>query len=73
MILTFEPSLVSLASSLLAVILGVAGDSLSRLYATGVFYFLLAYAGSNLEEAAHLLQQAHLRQAHRCVHARSPA
>jgi DnaJ homolog subfamily C member 13 len=53
---TGEPSLVAGAAALLETVLRHDGDALPRLYATGAFFFALAYCGSNLLEVARLLR-----------------
>ena len=55
-ILCGQPELVSLAAALLHTVLQYAHEALATLYRTGVFYFALAYCGSNLVELACLLQ-----------------
>jgi len=37
-------------------------EAMATLYRSGIFFFLFAYCGSNLEEAARLLHASHLRQ-----------
>lgn len=54
--LTNEPSLVAGACELLAEVLAHNAEALAGLYRTGIFFFLLAYCGSNLGEAARLLK-----------------
>lgn len=53
---TGNPALVSLAAALLEEVVKDNPDVLPRLYETGVFFFALAYGGSNLVEIARLLQ-----------------
>lgn len=48
--LTGEPSLVSMSAALLEAMLEHNSASLATLYQTGVFFFALAYCGSNLVE-----------------------
>ena len=60
--LTGEPELFDAASKLLYSSLEYNQEALQRLYKTGVFFFILAYCGSNFEYAANLLQLAHLKQ-----------
>lgn len=55
LILTNEPSLVAGACELLREVLAHNPAALAGLYRTGAFFFLLAYCGSNLGEAARLL------------------
>lgn len=52
--LTNEPALVSGAASLMEEALRDNKPALATLYQTGVFYFALAYCGSNFAEIARL-------------------
>ncbi|KAK9915634.1 hypothetical protein WJX75_001835 [Coccomyxa subellipsoidea] len=61
-LLTGEPALVSLAAMLLEVVLEHNGTALASLYQTGLFFFALAYCGSNLVEIGRLFKVAHLGQ-----------
>ena len=54
--LTGEPSLVSMSAALLEAMLAHNSASLATLYQTGVFFFGLAYCGSNLVEIGHLFK-----------------
>lgn len=56
MVLTGQPALVSLAAALLEVVVNHNPHALSQLPATGIFFFALAYCGSNLVEIARLFQ-----------------
>ena len=56
MILTGEPALVSLAGSLLENVLQHNVAALATLYQTGIYFFGLAYCGSNLAELARLFK-----------------
>ena len=56
MLLTGEPALVSLAVMLLEVVLEHNGPALASLYQTGIFFFALAYCGSNLVEIGRLFK-----------------
>ncbi|KAK9807966.1 hypothetical protein WJX73_008492 [Symbiochloris irregularis] len=60
-LLTGQPALVSLAAALLEVVVDHNSHALSRLPGTGIFFFALAYCGSNLVEIARLFQVAHLK------------
>ena len=60
--LTGEPALVAAAAVLLLDVTRHNGEAMGGMYRTGVFFFLLAYCGSNLLEVARLFQAAHLRQ-----------
>ncbi|GAB4814092.1 hypothetical protein N2152v2_001138 [Parachlorella kessleri] len=62
LVLTAEPSLVSATCELLHEVLAHNPGALAGLYRTGIFFFLLAYCGSNLQEAAALLKASHLHQ-----------
>jgi hypothetical protein len=51
-----EPVLVAGAAKLLSIILTHNSAALAKLYQTGLFFFALAYLGSNLTEVAALLK-----------------
>jgi len=55
-LLTGEPALVSLAAMLLEVVLEHNRPALAALYQTGLFFFALAYCGSNLVEIGRLFK-----------------
>lgn len=55
-VLTGEPALVGSACSLLQAALQHSAEALPRLYQTGLYFFALAYCGSNLLEVATLFQ-----------------
>ena len=55
-ILTGEPALVALAFALLESVLEHNIAALATLYQTGIYFFGLAYCGSNLMELAHLFK-----------------
>jgi DnaJ family protein C protein 13 len=55
-VLTGEPSLVSLAVALLEIVMEHNGPALALLYQTGIFFFALAYCGSNLVEIGRLFK-----------------
>ncbi|KAL0042756.1 hypothetical protein WJX79_009797 [Trebouxia sp. C0005] len=61
-LLTGEPALVASACSLLQKALHHNAEALPRLYQTGLYFFALAYCGSNLLEVATLFQVSHLSQ-----------
>ncbi|KAL0040215.1 hypothetical protein WJX77_000548 [Trebouxia sp. C0004] len=61
-LLTGEPALVASACSLLQKALHHNAEALPRLYQTGLYFFALAYCGSNLLEVATLFQVSHLVQ-----------
>jgi len=54
--LTGEPSLVSMSAALLEAMLEHNSASLATLYQTGIFFFALAYCGSNLVETGRLFK-----------------
>lgn len=62
LVLTMQPDYVASASAVLHCILLHNAAALSKLYATGWFYFALAYEKNNLGEIAALLQLAHAKQ-----------
>ncbi|KAJ4802760.1 DnaJ subfamily C GRV2 [Rhynchospora pubera] len=62
-ILTNEPSIVESAASLLKSIVTRNPKAMIRLYSTGVFYFALAYPGSNLLSISQLFAATHVHQA----------
>ena len=62
-ILSGEPAIVDGAASLLKAVVTRNPKAMVRLYNTGVFYFLLAYAGSNLNSVANLFVATHTLQA----------
>lgn len=62
-VLTGEPAIVEAAASLLKAIVTRNPKGMARLYSTGVFYFALAYGGSNLTSVASLFASTHARQA----------
>ncbi|MCO5552633.1 hypothetical protein L7F22_006148 [Adiantum nelumboides] len=61
-ILTGEPIIVEGAASLLKAVVTRNPKAMARLYNTGAFYFLLTYAGSNLNSAANLFAATHTHQ-----------
>lgn len=60
-ILTNEPDVVAAASTLLTTATA-HNAALPRLYATGVYFFALAYCGSNLLHVAEFFKATHLLQ-----------
>ncbi|KAL7674873.1 hypothetical protein ACOME3_001146 [Neoechinorhynchus agilis] len=62
--LTFDPIIVEKVAVLLSLIIR-DNPCVSRLYATGIFFFFLMYQGSNLRPIATFLHATHLRQAFR--------
>lgn len=59
-VLTGEPALVASTCSLLQQALQHNAEALPSLYQTGLFFFALAYCGSNLVEIASLFQVSSL-------------
>ncbi|XP_076459341.1 dnaJ homolog subfamily C member 13-like isoform X2 [Babylonia areolata] len=64
LLLTFDPVLVEKVTSLLYLVMQ-DNPSLSRLYLSGVFFFVMMYTGSNVLPIARFLKYTHLRQAFR--------
>lgn len=63
-LLTFDPVLVEKVAILLCEVIQ-DNPEISKLYLTGVFYFILMYTGSNLLPIARFLQLTHMKQAFR--------
>ncbi|XP_034177741.1 receptor mediated endocytosis 8 isoform X3 [Osmia lignaria lignaria] len=66
LLLTFDPVLVEKVATLLCEIMRDNAD-VSKIYLTGVFYFILMYTGSNVLPIARFLQLTHTKQAFRNV------
>ncbi|XP_069107344.1 LOW QUALITY PROTEIN: dnaJ homolog subfamily C member 13-like [Argopecten irradians] len=64
LLLTFDPILVEKVAVLLYSIMQ-DNPNISRLYLTGVFFFILMYTGSNVLPVARFLKYTHLTQAFR--------
>ncbi|CAH0401433.1 unnamed protein product [Chilo suppressalis] len=64
LLLTFDPILVEKVATLLYEIMQ-DNPEISKLYLTGVFYFMLLYTGSNLLPIARFLRLTHMKQAFR--------
>ncbi len=64
LLLTFDPILVEKVATLLYHVMQ-DNPSLSRLYLTGVFFFIMMYTGSNVLPVARFLKYTHLKQAFR--------
>ncbi|GBP27281.1 DnaJ homolog subfamily C member 13 [Eumeta japonica] len=64
LLLTFDPILVEKVATLLYEIMQ-DNPEVSKLYLTGVFYFMLLYTGSNLLPIARFLRLTHMKQAFR--------
>lgn len=61
-LLTFDPILVEKVATLLCEVMR-DNPEISKLYLTGVFYFILMYTGSNVLPIARFLQLTHMKQA----------
>lgn len=64
LLLTFDPVLVEKVATLLFEIMQ-DNPNISRLYLTGVFFFILMYTGSNVLPISRFLKYTHLKQAFR--------
>ncbi|XP_026320399.1 dnaJ homolog subfamily C member 13 [Hyposmocoma kahamanoa] len=64
LLLTFDPILVEKVATLLYEVMQ-DNPEISKLYLTGVFYFMLLYTGSNLLPIARFLRLTHMKQAFR--------
>lgn len=64
LLLTFDPVLVEKVATLLCEIIK-DNPEISKIYLTGVFYFILMYTGSNVLPIARFLQLTHTKQAFR--------
>ncbi|XP_064598102.1 dnaJ homolog subfamily C member 13-like isoform X2 [Liolophura sinensis] len=64
LLLTFDPVLVEKVATLLYNIMQ-DNPNISRLYLTGVFFFIMMYTGSNVVPVARFLKYTHLKQAFR--------
>ena len=62
LLLTFDPPLVERVAKLLHIVMD-DNPLCSRLYLTGVFYFILMYTGSNVLPITRFLKATHLKQA----------
>lgn len=62
LLLTFDPIIVEKAAGLLSTCM-VDNSSMSRVYQTGIFFFIMMYTGSNVLPIAKFLDQTHLFQA----------
>ncbi|XP_018321035.1 dnaJ homolog subfamily C member 13 isoform X1 [Agrilus planipennis] len=62
LLLTFDPILVEKVATLLCEIMK-DNPEISKLYLTGVFFFILMYTGSNVLPIARFLQLTHMKQA----------
>lgn len=64
LLLTFDPVLVERVATLLYEVMK-DNPEMSKLYMTGVFFFILMYTGSNVLPIAKFLQLTHMKQAFR--------
>lgn len=71
LLLTFDPILVERVATLLTDVMCDNPD-ISKLYTTGVFYFILMYNGSNVLPIARFLQSTHMKQAFKADDVSSP-
>lgn len=62
LLLTFDPILVEKVAILLCEVMR-DNPEISKLYTTGVFYFIMMYTGSNVLPIARFLQLTHMKQA----------
>lgn len=61
--LSGEPAIVEVSAALIKAVVTRNPKAMIRLYSTGVFYFALAYPGSNLLTIAQLFSATHVHQA----------
>ncbi|XP_024961051.1 dnaJ homolog subfamily C GRV2 isoform X6 [Cynara cardunculus var. scolymus] len=61
--LSGEPAIVEVAAALIKAVVTRNPKAMIRLYSTGIFYFALAYPGSNLLSIAQLFSSTHVHQA----------
>ncbi|GJR92239.1 DnaJ homolog subfamily C GRV2 isoform X1 [Tanacetum coccineum] len=61
--LSGEPAIVEVSAALIKAVVTRNPKAMIRLYSTGVFYFALAYPGSNLHTIAQLFSTTHVHQA----------
>lgn len=64
LLLTFDPILVEKVATLLCEIM-TDNPEISKIYATGIFYFIMMYTGSNVLPVAKFLKLTHMKQAFR--------
>lgn len=64
LLLTFDPILVEKVATLLCEVM-TDNPEISKLYTTGVFYFIMMYTGSNVLPIAKFLKLTHMKQAFR--------
>lgn len=61
-LLTNDPEFVNKSCHLLSAYISQNGDAMKTIYQTGIFFYILAYSGSDLIEAAKFLRISHLQQ-----------
>lgn len=61
-LLTNDPEFVNKACNLLSLYVGQNSDAIKGIYQTGIFFYILAYSGSDLVEPAKFLKLTHLQQ-----------
>ena len=66
LLLTFEPVIVEKVATLLCCLMD-DNPTISKLYLSGVFYFILMYTGSNVLPIARFLKLAHRMQAFKTI------
>ncbi|KAL7076697.1 hypothetical protein ACQ4LE_003778 [Meloidogyne hapla] len=64
LLLTYDPAIVQRIGTLVHLIME-DNNAMSRLYLSGIFFFILMYNGSNILPIARFLKYAHLKQAFR--------
>lgn len=62
LLLTFDPILVEKVATLLCEVMK-DNPEMSKVYLTGIFYFILMYTGSNVLPIARFLKLTHMKQA----------
>ena len=62
LMLVNNPTLVENAAEMLTTIVDCNEDAMAKLYLTGVFFFAMAYSGSNFLKISTLLHKTHLNQ-----------
>lgn len=61
-LLTNDPEFVNKSCNLLSVYISQNSDAMKTIYQTGIFFYILAYSGSDLIEAGKFLRLSHLQQ-----------
>ncbi|CAD5207181.1 unnamed protein product [Bursaphelenchus okinawaensis] len=70
LLLTYDPAIVQRVSTLVLDVM-MDNPNISRLYLSGLYFFILMYNGSNVLPVAKLLHYTHLKQAFRSTLAKS--